>query len=330
MKKICFYLLAPFIITGCDSKEELSSKSQSTKNPTQTYIINGDIVYEAEITDGSKPKKPIFIYDIPKSTDNGTIKKQTLKASNETTVLNFNYGIGESTQSGCQVKRYKYGTTEAYYTDQGVYGFNPYPHPTSDGNSCLVRGFGLPHQNLYYGSLVLIASNRGGQIEDNRKQIINCNISRGSNISIEFPFKENKTYEVSITTYFNDNIPITESKHSNGFPTLYAQLRDSGIIVDNAESCETDKILQSREPNSNYIKSYTLDNNIKENKNLKFNFLTTEAKKALLISLIPSMGINGINAKIPKNSYTMLLKNITITEKPFDNSLVTSPPPGRR
>ena len=314
MRKIYFYLLALFIVIGCDSTEESSSKTQSGKNPTQTYIINGDIVYEAEITDGSKPKKPIFIYDLPKNTDNETIKNQTLKTSNETTVLNFNYGIGESTQSGCQVKKYK-NDTEAYYTDQGVYGYNPFPQ----NNGYLVRGYGTPHHNLYYNSLILQASN-------NSKAYYyqpTC-----SAISIEYKFEPNVTYEISLETFFNDNRKLTETKNSEGFPSVNVYLNDSPILSSIDKSCEKDifRIVSS----VNYLKSYTLEDNIIKNRTLKFKFSPTEEKKALIISLLPKLSDSRATAG-PVSNYTMVLPSVTIKELPFDSSINEQPyVPNRR
>ncbi|MDR6761613.1 hypothetical protein J2Y38_001822 [Flavobacterium sp. 2755] len=143
MRKFYYYLLFTFIITGCDNKEELPSKSQSSKKPTQTYIINGDIEYISEITDGSKPKKPIFIYDIPNNLNkNQTLRNKTAQ-NQEKTVITFDYGIAGSTKSGCFINRYNNGNS--YDTDNGVYGYNP----ARQENGYLVRGAGLPHHNTY-------------------------------------------------------------------------------------------------------------------------------------------------------------------------------------
>lgn len=321
MRKIYFYLLATFIITGCDSMEESSSKSQSTKNPTQTYIINGDIVYEAEITDGSKPKKPIFIYDIPEKKNNSN--KLTYKTTGESVLLNFNYGIVDYTKSGCTIKRYNDGNS--YYTDSGVYGPIPYNY---DGY--LIRGFGTPYHNYYYNSLVLHASNKGMKSTDRTGKIWHDNNNNGSAISIEYPFKENVTYEISIETVFYDNRYIAEKVHSNGYPTLYAQLKDDGIIVSpDINSCGDNGInniygyyMSGYDSYlTNYTRSYTLDSRAIIQRTLVFKFSPTEKKNALVFSLHPSTSTPGYGAPISTNNYTMALPIVNITEKTFDPSL---------
>ena len=324
MRKIYFYLLAPFIITGCDSKEELSSKSQSTKNPTQTYIINGDIVYEAEITDGSKPKKPIFIYDIPKE----TTKRNTLaKASYESTIINFAYPVGSSTNSGCTIKRYNDGNS--YYTDDGVFGSTPYPYPfpSSETTPYLVRGFGLPHLNRYYGSLVLSVSNKEEKRTDVRGRVTSHNNKQGSAISIEYPFKANISYEINLTVIFYDNIYLIYKKFSDGFPTIYAQLKDDGIISPenlrnvNLDPCIKDGVIGLDATDYvNNTRSYTLDSRGQIEKYVNFKFSPTKEKKALLISLHPKISAFD-NSPFPTNDYTMALPIIKITEKPFDPSI---------
>jgi hypothetical protein len=119
MRKISFYLMLTFIITtSCDSKEDMTSKIQAINNPMQLYIINGDIEYYSEITDGSKPKKPIFVYDIPDKTNEAN--NSTSKTSEQSTFLNFKYGIYNRTKSGCTITRYM-DYRETYESDYGVY-----------------------------------------------------------------------------------------------------------------------------------------------------------------------------------------------------------------
>ncbi|MDR6761614.1 hypothetical protein J2Y38_001823 [Flavobacterium sp. 2755] len=176
-----------------------------------------------------------------------------------------------------------------------------------------------------------MCGNRGQQYISRGGQIINNNLSRGSAISIEYPFKANTTYEISLQTYFNDNILLVDKVNSNGFPTLYAQLKDSGLIIDGSEACETNNIIRILEMNPNNLKSYTLNNSIKEDKTIIFKFSLTEEKKALLLALNPKTGENnGVGSSIPTNSYTMVLPMITITEKAFDPSILVPIPPGRR
>ena len=148
MRKFYYYLLLAIIAIGCDSTEDLVQESKSIKNPTQTYIINGDIEYISEITDGSKPKNPIFIYNIPKKLEEATPKKTTSKTTEQSVTIYFDYPPTGPSNSGCTIKRYNNGNS--YYTDSGVYGTNPFPYRDSEGKSRLVRGFKLPHQNLYY------------------------------------------------------------------------------------------------------------------------------------------------------------------------------------
>ncbi|WP_338840804.1 hypothetical protein [Flavobacterium ginsenosidimutans] len=325
MRKFYYYLLFTFIITGCDNKEELSSKSQSGKNPTQTYIINGDIIYEAEITDGSKPKKPILVYDIPEKTkDNANSKNKTYKTSEHTVSINFGYPPTHPSNSGCTVKRYNNGNS--YYTDSGVYGINPYPYPTSEGKSCLVRGFGTPHHNLYYGSLILFVSNKEEKRTDIRSRVTSHNDNQGSAISIEYPFKANVSYEINLTVIFYDNRYLIDKKFSDGFPTVYAQLKDDGIITPpylrniNLDPCVKDGVIGLDATDYvNNTRSFTLDSRGQIERYINFKFSPTKEKKALLISLHPKIS-DGLSA-IPINDYTMALPIIKITEKPFDPSL---------
>lgn len=314
MKKNYHYLLLFFVvIASCDNKEDLSGKNQSANYPQQLYIINGDIEYYADITDGSKPKKPIFIYDIPEKIKENTIQKTTSKTSEQTTVLDFNYGIYDHTNSGCTIKRYN-GDKE-YYTDAGVYGYNPYPQV----NGYLVRGYGTPNQNLYYGALVLHTTNKGIQTVDSRsKTVINDNLSTIAAISIEFPFKANVTYEISLKTFFIDNRKMVENIQSSGYPTLNATLENSGILFGGNTSCENN--YRPSGTLRNYIKSYTLEDNIIKDRVVTYKFSPTEAKSALIFTLLPERGQRGVDAKIPTSRYTMVLRSVTITEKPFDPS----------
>jgi len=320
MKKFYYYLFLIVVISSCDKNDEVPSKNQVTNYPKQLYIINGDIEYYADITDGSKPKKPIFIYDIPKElNDNETNKNLGSKSSAQSTFINFNYGLAGPTNSGCTINKYVQSKGSYYTTDAGVYGFNPSPQD----NGYLVRGFSLPHHNQYYNSLVLFANNRG-VTKSSRGSIYNDNISRGAAISIEYPFKANVTYEISILSYFVDNKQIVDKKNSEGFPTLHAQLKDSGILINGPSSCETEGIFRIIESNPNNLKSYTLENNMQVQRTIVFKFSPIEQKNALLLALHPTTSEQrGPDVKIPTNSYTMVLKNITIVEKAFDPSLNT-------
>lgn len=308
-----------FITSSCDSKEELTIKSQALNNPMQLYIINGDIEYYSEITDGSKPKKPIFVYDIPDKTE--VVSNLTSKSTEQSVTMNFAYGVADYTKSGCTVKRYN-GDKE-YYTDAGVYGYNPAPQ----NNGYLVRGFGAPHHNTYYGALVLMASNKGKKVNA-RRGIYHENDKSGSAISIEYPFKKNISYEITIKTKFHDNRYSLDKVYSSGYPKLYAQLKDNGIITlpylrdQNQDPCERkdlNEVVQYRA--ENYTRSYSPDSHVEVIKDVSFQFSPIEEKKALLLSLQPTMGIEGYELPIPTNSYTMILLSITITEKPFDPTL---------
>lgn len=332
MRKIYAYLFLTFTFLSCDNKEELTSKSQSGKKPTQTYIINGDIEYTSEITDGSKPKKSIFIYDIPKEIkENETTKKISSKTSEQTVTINFGYSTGSSTNSGCTIKRYNNGNS--YYTDAGVYGSNPYPYPSPEVPLYLVRGYGVPHLNLYYGSLVLFVENKKVQFQT-RREVINDNQPNGSAISIEYPFKANISYEISIKVTFHDNIYLVDKIYSDGFPTLYAQLKDDGIIharsykTQTQDPCDKEGVISLDEYAIDYqnnTRSYTLESRAVIERNLIFKFSPTKEKKALLISLHPATSKSGYGATIRKNNYTMRMPSVTITEKPFDPSLNIDP-----
>ncbi|RUT71769.1 hypothetical protein D0817_03530 [Flavobacterium cupreum] len=328
MRKIYFYFMLTFIIISCDNKEDVNSKTQALNNPTQTYIINGDIEYISEITDGSKPKKPILVYDIPNYSDNNNT---AYKSSEQSTFLNFHYGLYNPTKSGCTITRYL-DSGKSFETDLGVYGPNPYPQI----NGYLVRGFGVPHQNPYYGALVLIASNKGRKV-NTRRGVMEENQKRGSAISIEFPFAKNVSYEITIRTKFHDNRYLIDKKYSDGYPTVYVQLKDDGIITlpnlrdQNQDPCERKDLNEiGRYGIDNYKRSYTPDNGVEAIKDISFKFSPIIEKKALLVSLHPKMRTEGYGA-IPINGHTMIILSITITEKPFDPSInVNIPEPVRR
>ncbi|WP_337964817.1 hypothetical protein [uncultured Flavobacterium sp.] len=329
MRKISYYLLLIFIITSCDSKEDLSSKKQALNNPMQLYIINGDIEYYSEITDGSKPKKPIFVYDIPEKTNEVT--NLTSKTSEQSVTLKFDYGIGGSTKSGCTVKRYNNGNS--YFTDDGVYGSIPY-----DKNGYLIRGFGTTHHNIYYNSLVLFASNQEEKSTDRTGKIWHDNNNNGSAISIEYPFKASVTYEISLKVTFYDNKRLINNAYSDGYPTIFAQLKDDGVIVpDEKKSCGKNGInniygyVMSGYDSYlvNYTRSYTLDSRAVIQRTINFKFSPTEKKNALVISLHPFTSTPGYGTPISTNDYTMTLPLINISEKPFDPSLnveIKTPP----
>lgn len=320
MRKIYAYLFLTAAFLSCDNKEELSSKSQ-TNNNKQLYIINDDIEYYADITDGSKPKKPIFIYDIPVH-QTEISKDITAKTSEQSTILDFNYGMYNYTNSGCTIKRYN-GDKE-YYTDAGVYGANPYPQ----NNGYLIRGYGKPHHNIQYNSLILKTSNENFQYVNPRyNTILNRNLATTSEMSIEYQFKPNITYEISLLTHFVDNRKLTEKKNSEGFPSLIVELRDSPILSTIEQACEND--LQNWLYLANYHRSYTLENSIIKDRIITFKFSPTEQKNALIISLIPKL-TEDRSKEAPKSSYTMLLPTITIKELPFDPSLNISEDRGGR
>lgn len=300
MRKIYAYLFLTAAFLSCDNKEESPSK-----NNKQLYIINGDIEYYADITDGSKPKKPIFIYDIPeKKIDN---KKTTRKLSDGTVVLDFSYGISGNTNSGCTVDVYS-SSTGTYNTNRGVYGYYPYSlHP--DKNQYLIRGYGKPHHNYYYNSLILQTSNNSFTYNHRPS----C-----SAISIEYEFKPNITYEISLLTHFVDNRKLTESKHSEGFPSVNVYLSDSPILSSIDKACE--KNIFRTAILTNYARSYTLEDNIIKDRTLQFKFSPTEEKKALIISLFPNVSDTRGTA-VPISNYTMLLPTVTIKELPFDPSI---------
>lgn len=329
MRKNYYYLLLAIITVGCESTEDLVQESKSKKNPTQTYIINGDIEYTSEITDGSKPEKPIFIYDNPTKINLNDAKQITSKTAEQSTLLNFNYGYYDYTNSGCTIKKYKNGTEE-FYTDAGVYGPNPYPQP--DGY--LVRGYGKPHHNSYYGSLVLFVSNKEGKRTDRGNRVTSYNINAGSAVSIEYPFKANVSYEINLTVIFHDNRYLVDKKFSDGFPTVYAQLKDDGIIPlpnlrnINLDPCVREGVIGLDATDYiNNTRSYTLDSRGQIEKYINFKFSPTKEKKALLISLHPKIATFDNNSPFPINNYTMVLPYIKITEKPFDPSINVESPP---
>ncbi|WP_264536849.1 hypothetical protein [Flavobacterium sp. N1736] len=330
MRKISFYLVLTFIIMSCDNKEDLPAKNQSTKYPQQLYIINGDLEYWSDITDGSKPKEPIFIYNTPEKIEEDTIQKTTSKTSEQSVSLNFAYGIYDPTNSGCTIK--KYNGNKEYYTDAGVYGPNPYPQ----ANGYLVRGYGRAHQNLYYGSLVLFVDNKVKKT-NTRRGIVDGNDESGSAISIEYPFKPNITYEISIKATFYDNRYLVDKVFSSGFPTVFVQLKNDGIITlpnirnYNQDFCDGKGIISLEAENYvNYTRSYKLESQGAIQRTLVFKFSPTEEKKALLISVHPAKGEAGYGT-IPINNYTMVMPLVKITEKPFDPALnVELPNDGRR
>jgi hypothetical protein len=321
MRKFSFYLMLTFVITSCDNKEDLTSKSQALNNPMQLYIINGDIEYYSEITDGSKPKKPILVYDISKKKED--VNNLTSKSEENSVTINFNYGITDYPNSGCTTEKYN-GSSGKNYT-VGVYGPNPV-----NRSGFLVRGYGKPHHNFDYNSLILQASNKGTKREEQRTgRIINYNLSSISAISIEYPFKPNITYEISVKTFFKDSRKWINNVQSSGFPTLHAALQDSGNLFGGITTCE-DSYRQIG-VTENYLKTYTLEDNILKDRTVIYKFSPTEVKNALSFTLTPHTGGRGVDVPIPTNSYTMQLRSVTITEKPFDPSLnIINPRPAGR
>jgi len=332
MRKFSFYLMLVFITSSCDSKEELTIKSQALNNPMQLYIINGDIEYYSEITDGSKPKAPILVYDIPDKTEEAN--NLTSKTSEQSVTMNFNYGIAGSTKSGCTITRYMQ-SGKTYETDAGVYG--PNPAPQNDGY--LIRGYGVPHQNPSYGALALFVGNRGFKTQD-RRGVLHDNQQNGSAISIAYPFKPNITYEISITATFRDGRYLIDKVYSSGYPTMFVQLKNDGIITARSyrtqteDPCDREGIVSIDEYANdypNYTRSYTLDNQGEYVKKiLVFKFSPIQEKKALLISLRPTIGRAGYEAPIPTNSHIVIIPSINITEKPFDQSLNIEIPENQR
>lgn len=303
---------------SCDNKEDLTPKIQALNNPMQLYIINGDIEYYSEITDGSKPKAPIFVYDIPHKTNE--VKNSTSKTQENSVIINFNYGITDYPNSGCTDERYD-GHTGKNYT-VGVYGPN-----RVNRSGFLVRGYGKPYHNFQYNTLFLHASNKGYTTSTSRGILINDNLSKTSAISIEYPFKANVSYDIEVETYFRDNRYLIDKVHSSGFPSLYAHLKNTGIIVEGEAGCEDKLVPLATE--QNYIKSYTLDSPALITRSIIFKFSPLQAKNAVIFTLNPTRGGRGTDVKIPTNDYTLALYSVKISEKPFD-PVNNEVPPGRR
>lgn len=312
MKFFFTYLLILLISTSCDNNDGFKSESQSTTSTNQTYIINGEIKYVSEIPDGFKNNSKIkYIADkFPKLN-----RKNSSKILGQT-IINFNYGITDYPNSGCTDERYDHNSASFYTV--GVYGPNPV---NRDG--FLVRGYGRPYHNFYYNTLVLNASNKGRTVLI-RGQNYNDNLSKGSAISIEYNFKANVSYDIEVETYFRDNRYLLDKVYSSGFPTLHAQLKDSGIIIEGDAACNNDLVRLATE--FNYIKSYTLDSQSAIIRTVTFKFSPLQAKNAVVFALQPAQGARAIDAKIPINNFTMGLYSVKINEKTFDPSYNEIPP----
>lgn len=247
----------------------------------------------------------------------------TNKSAEGTVVLNFSYGLAGNLNSGCSVDIYsnKSGT---YTPNYGTYGYNPYPlYP----HQYLIRGYGKPYHNFYYSCLILRTSNKNIQITSRYNYTYNDNLATMSSMSIEYHFKPNVTYEISLLTHFVDNRKLTESKHSEGFPSLIAELRDSPVLSNIEGACENN--LRNWGYLVNYHRSYTLEDNTIKDRNITFKFSPTEQKNALIISLIPKL-TEDRTVEAPYSDYTMLLPTVTIKELPFDPSINVSGGGGRR
>lgn len=337
MKKNYFIILL-IIFASCDKNDNSLPKSQSTSNPKQVYIINGDIEYEAEVSDISDYSPlPKFIYDNLNDIIKETAKEKTTNKTAENSVtLTFDYGIAGSTKSGCTMSVLDPHSLQRYTTDNGVYG--PFPYAQEQGH--LVRGFGLPHHNLSYNSLIFFARNKSKETANERGEIKTTNDKEGAAISIEYPFKANVTYEITLKAVFRDNKYLVEKKRSTGYPTVYVELKDDGIIkpssarYQNQDPCKQKDLNEvGTYPYDNYSRSHTLEDTPRDyfGKDLTFKFSPTEQKNALLISFHPAIGAERIGIPIPENNYTIILPRIIITEKPFDPTInVEVPPRGPR
>jgi len=240
--------------------------------------------------------------------------------------VDIEFKLGYDFKSGCTDQDLDYN--DKWYTNTSVYGPNPAIYA--------VRGYGKPKHITAFFTLALFASNKAvARTNPRTGAAYTAQEPRGSAISIEYPFKANVTYEIAVKTLFRDNISVFQSpKRSNGFPTLYAELRTtpemSGTYQDPCLGLGVVGI-QGSYPNPHmYTKSQTLANNIQEYKTFVFKFSPLEERKALKITLNPKEADSrgAVNLQVPESSYTMLLPLISITEKPFDPSIndISVPP----
>lgn len=240
---------------------------------------------------------------------------QNSKLMNPPVEINFNWGI-DSFNSGCTTELLDYQFK--LYTYYGVYGSIPRYY-----NGYNVRGYGKPFHAMYYNSLILNAKNKVLVTYNPRRGIYQYrNDSSGSAISIEYPFQANKTYEIIVENYFHDRREVYDNVTSDGYPTLYVEMRESGIITGRENACGENSLCNFSTQSNAYIyrKKVSLDSPANMVRNFVYKFSPIESKNAILISLHPNINYSGVGA-IPINMFNMALHKVIITELPFDPSI---------
>lgn len=202
-----------------------------------------------------------------------------------------------------------------------------------------IRGYGAPR--MYWGvwnGLRFEAKNRSKTIIS-RGHSIQVDDPLSNAISIEFPFEENFTYEITIEATIYDEIYIAKHDQSNGndhlyeanqsesFPKVAIELKDSPQIPGNDPCAKypARPVVGNGFASANNYKSQKAEIIVHpsyEKKTFVFNFSTKSSKNALLLYFLPQLSEN---QHIPESSFSMYIGNIKIVRKTFDPSHVVEP-----
>ncbi|WP_223558281.1 hypothetical protein [Chryseobacterium lathyri] len=194
-----------------------------------------------------------------------------------------------------------------------------------------IRGYGAPR--MYWGvwnGLRFESKNESKTIINRgRTMLINNPLSNA--ISIEFPFQQNFTYEITIDASITDEIYLAkhdefrgnddlyQANQSEAFSTVAIELTNSPQIR-GADPCA--KYPARAVVNTSFVSSYYKKQKAEittppsyENKTFVFKFSMKEAQSALILYFLPGLSET---QSIPESSFSMYIGNIKIVQKPFE------------
>lgn len=226
---------------------------------------------------------------------------------------------------GCTFEAFN--NSEQYFYDS-TSSFGPNPQ-YFDGY--MIRGYGNPRTSINYTGLRLHAENKGMNVVANGQQIwTNSPVSNA--ISIEYNFKANVTYEVSVTSWIYDTIFRSKNNQINidddfydipqseTNPSVGIQLKSTPEIS-GVDACANRPMVATEFlVNSNYYKSaeVALSNRAGQITNYTLNFSTLENKSSLQIYLLPKILLGRPPSQVLKSNFYMFIRNIKVVEKPYD------------
>lgn len=269
-----------------------------------------------------------------KTKDGLSSMSSRMSALNGGEALLMDIEIASSIQVSSGGCPYEDEVIDGFYVTTRAFGPNPI-----EQYGYQIRGYGRPNKSSAWKGIRLQNSNRPKTISSSRGQTTIINDPTSSAISIEFPFEGNATYQIILTSWFEDS--IYETKHnefhldddrydinkSEGFPTVGIELSNSPEIKGVDPCAERPFVQPSGFLNRNYHKEQKiiLTKPLSDLKELTYNFSITEPKNAMIIYFMPERSENRISDYIPKNVFTMFLYKIKVIKKPFDPSHVVPP-----